>query len=75
MHVNGKELAVEIDGPEGAPVVLLMHGLGGTSNFNSSSWAFSSMAWMAQDEDLDLSLAVSERAWSTIQLSSFATIW
>ena len=33
MHVNGKELAVEIDGPQDAPVVLLVHGLGGTSNF------------------------------------------
>ncbi len=33
MNVNGKELAVEIDGPEDAPVVLLVHGLGGTSNF------------------------------------------
>ena len=31
MEVNGKELAVEITG-EG-PVVLLVHGLGGTSNF------------------------------------------
>lgn len=31
MHVNGKELAVEVDG-EG-PAVLLVHGLGGTSNF------------------------------------------
>ncbi|WP_214366726.1 alpha/beta fold hydrolase [Pseudonocardia sp. H11422] len=31
MNVNGKELAVEIDG-EGA-AVLLVHGLGGTSNF------------------------------------------
>lgn len=31
MQVNGKELAVEIDG-EG-PAVLLAHGLGGTSNF------------------------------------------
>lgn len=33
MNVNGKDLAVEIDGPEDAPVVLLVHGLGGTSNF------------------------------------------
>jgi 3-oxoadipate enol-lactonase len=33
VNVNGKELAVEIDGPEDAPVVLLVHGLGGTSNF------------------------------------------
>ena len=33
MNVNGKELAVEIDGPDDAPVVLLVHGLGGTSNF------------------------------------------
>jgi 3-oxoadipate enol-lactonase len=31
MQVNGKELAVELDG-EG-PAVLLVHGLGGTSNF------------------------------------------
>jgi pimeloyl-ACP methyl ester carboxylesterase len=31
MHVNGKELAVEVQG-EG-PAVLLVHGLGGTSNF------------------------------------------
>jgi 3-oxoadipate enol-lactonase len=31
MHVNGKELAVEVQG-EGA-AVLLVHGLGGTSNF------------------------------------------
>ena len=31
MKVNGKELAVEVDG-EG-PAVLLVHGLGGTSNF------------------------------------------
>ncbi|MDT7707312.1 MAG: hypothetical protein QOG20_2919 [Pseudonocardiales bacterium] len=31
MDVNGKELAVEVDG-EG-PAVLLVHGLGGTSNF------------------------------------------
>jgi pimeloyl-ACP methyl ester carboxylesterase len=27
------ELAVEIDGPDGAPAVLMVHGLGGTSNF------------------------------------------
>ena len=33
MNVNGKELAIEIDGPDDAPVVLLVHGLGGTSNF------------------------------------------
>jgi len=33
VNVNGKELAVEIDGPDDAPVVLLVHGLGGTSNF------------------------------------------
>ncbi|HEY0814990.1 MAG TPA: alpha/beta hydrolase [Pseudonocardia sp.] len=33
MNINGKELAIEIDGPEDAPVVLLVHGLGGTSNF------------------------------------------
>ena len=33
MNVNGKELAIEIDGPADAPVVLLVHGLGGTSNF------------------------------------------
>lgn len=31
MQVNGKELAVEIDGD--GPPVLLVHGLGGTSNF------------------------------------------
>lgn len=31
MHVNGKDLAVEVEG-EG-PAVLLVHGLGGTSNF------------------------------------------
>jgi 3-oxoadipate enol-lactonase len=31
--VNGRQLAVEIDGPEDAPAVLLVHGLGGTSNF------------------------------------------
>jgi 3-oxoadipate enol-lactonase len=31
VHVNGKELAVEIDGQ--GPAVLLVHGLGGTSNF------------------------------------------
>lgn len=31
MKVNGKELAVEIDGD--GPAVLLVHGLGGTSNF------------------------------------------
>src|SRR5687768_18114112 len=31
MKVNGKELAVEIDG--NGPAVLLVHGLGGTSNF------------------------------------------
>jgi pimeloyl-ACP methyl ester carboxylesterase len=31
VKVNGKELAVEVTG-EG-PVVLLVHGLGGTSNF------------------------------------------
>ena len=29
----GHHLAVEIDGPEHAPVALLVHGLGGTSNF------------------------------------------
>ena len=33
MNVNGHELAVEIDGPEDAPAVVLVHGLGGTSNF------------------------------------------
>ena len=33
MNVNDKELAIEIDGPDDAPVVLLVHGLGGTSNF------------------------------------------
>jgi 3-oxoadipate enol-lactonase len=33
VKVNGKELAVELDGPEDAPAVLLVHGLGGTSNF------------------------------------------
>src|SRR6476661_3403287 len=33
MNVNGHELAIEIDGPDDAPVVLLVHGLGGTSNF------------------------------------------
>ena len=32
MNVNGKELAIEIDGPDDAPVVLLVHGLGGTSS-------------------------------------------
>lgn len=31
MKVNGKELAVEVDGQ--GPAVLLVHGLGGTSNF------------------------------------------
>jgi len=31
MQVNGKELAVEIEGS--GPVVLMVHGLGGTSNF------------------------------------------
>ena len=31
MQVNGKELAVEIDGD--GPAVLLVHGLGGTGNF------------------------------------------
>ena len=31
MHVNGKELAVEVEGD--GPAVLLVHGLGGTSNF------------------------------------------
>jgi 3-oxoadipate enol-lactonase len=31
MHVNGRELAVEVEG-EG-PAVLMVHGLGGTSNF------------------------------------------
>lgn len=31
MQVNGKELAVEVDGD--GPAVLLVHGLGGTSNF------------------------------------------
>jgi len=31
MNINGKELAVEIDGQ--GPAVLLVHGLGGTSNF------------------------------------------
>jgi pimeloyl-ACP methyl ester carboxylesterase len=31
MHVNGRELAVEVEG-EG-PTVLMVHGLGGTSNF------------------------------------------
>lgn len=31
MHVNGHELAVEVDGQ--GPAVLLVHGLGGTSNF------------------------------------------
>jgi 3-oxoadipate enol-lactonase len=31
MHVNGRELAVEVDG-QGLPV-LMVHGLGGTSNF------------------------------------------
>lgn len=31
MKVNGKELAVEVDGD--GPAVLLVHGLGGTSNF------------------------------------------
>jgi len=31
VQVNGKELAVEVDG-QGLPV-LLVHGLGGTSNF------------------------------------------
>ena len=33
MNINGKELAVEIEGPEDAPAVVLVHGLGGTSNF------------------------------------------
>ena len=33
MNVRGKQLAVEVDGPEDAPAVLLVHGLGGTSNF------------------------------------------
>ena len=33
MNVNGHELAIEIDGPDDAPVALLVHGLGGTSNF------------------------------------------
>lgn len=33
MNVNGKDLAVELDGPPDAPAVLLVHGLGGTSNF------------------------------------------
>jgi pimeloyl-ACP methyl ester carboxylesterase len=33
MKVNGKELAVEIDGSQDAPAVLLVHGLGGTTNF------------------------------------------
>ena len=31
MFVNGKELAVEVDGS--GPAVLMVHGLGGTSNF------------------------------------------
>jgi len=31
VQVNGKELAVEIDGD--GPAVLLVHGLGGTGNF------------------------------------------
>ena len=31
MQVNGKELAVEVEGD--GPAVLLVHGLGGTSNF------------------------------------------
>ena len=31
MQVNSKELAVEVDGQ--GPAVLLVHGLGGTSNF------------------------------------------
>jgi 3-oxoadipate enol-lactonase len=31
MHVNGRELAVEVEGD--GPAVLLVHGLGGTSNF------------------------------------------
>jgi len=30
---------------------------------------------MPQDQDLDLVGAVSERAWSIIQLSSFANTW
>ena len=33
MNINDKELAVEIEGPEDAPAVVLVHGLGGTSNF------------------------------------------
>jgi 3-oxoadipate enol-lactonase len=35
MLVNGKQLAIEIDGPAdgGGPAVVLVHGLGGTSNF------------------------------------------
>lgn len=33
MKINGKELAVEVTGPDGAPAVLMVHGLGGTSNF------------------------------------------
>src|ERR687891_128821 len=31
MKVNGRELAVEVDGQ--GPAVLMVHGLGGTSNF------------------------------------------
>jgi len=31
VQVNGKELAVEVEGD--GPAVLLVHGLGGTSNF------------------------------------------
>jgi 3-oxoadipate enol-lactonase len=31
MHVNGRELAVEVEGA--GPAVLMVHGLGGTSNF------------------------------------------
>jgi pimeloyl-ACP methyl ester carboxylesterase len=33
MLINGKEIAVEIDGADGAPAVLFVHGLGATSNF------------------------------------------
>ncbi|MFI6951424.1 alpha/beta fold hydrolase [Streptomyces sp. NPDC050422] len=33
MNINGKDLAIDIDGPEDAPAVLMVHGLGGTTNF------------------------------------------
>ncbi|MFW0796764.1 alpha/beta hydrolase [Gordonia sp. CPCC 205515] len=33
MHINGTDLAVETDGPDDAPAIVMIHGLGATGNF------------------------------------------